>query len=125
MRAATQLDVLIVEDHRDTAESLRVLLELSGHRAYVAHNAQEALQVLEDLRPNVVFIDLGLPDMSGRDLALRLRAHPACSGSTVTALSGYIEDDMVGPGSGFDSHLEKPVDPDDVLELLAGVAKSG
>ena len=125
MRAAAPLDVLIVEDHRDTAESLRVLLELSGHRARVAHDGPAALRAVDEFRPNAVLIDLGLPGMNGHDLALRLRTHPACSGSVFAALSGYFEDDDVGPGSGFDSHLTKPVDPDDLLELLAGVARGG
>ena len=125
MRAVAPLDVLIVEDHRDTAESLRVLLELAGHRPRVAHDGPSALKALDEFRPSAVLIDLGLPGMSGHDLAKRLRSHPACSGSVIAALSGYIDDDEMGPDSGFDSHLTKPVDPDDLLRLLAGVAKGG
>ncbi len=122
--AAAKLDVLIVEDHRDTAESLRVLLEIAGHRAHVACDGPAALRALETVRPDAVLVDLGLPGMSGQDLALRLRSHPACKDSMIMALSGYV-DDAIGPESAFDSHLEKPVDPDVLLEHLARVSKGG
>jgi CheY-like chemotaxis protein len=119
--ATRPLRVLIIEDHPDSAESLRMLLELSGHRVAVAHAGRPGLEVARAFRPDVVVCDLGLPGgMDGFAVARALRADPELFGVTLIALSGYgqEEDRRQARQAGFDRHLTKPVDPAVLDQLL-------
>ena len=116
------LRILVVEDSRDGAESLRMLLELSGHEVRVAHTGPTGVEAAREFRPAVVLCDLGLPGgMSGYDVARALRADPATAAARLIAVSGYgqPEDRENARSSGFDLHLTKPVDPIELQRRLS------
>ena len=111
------LRVLIVEDNPDAASTLQEALELEGHQVKVARAGPEGVVAARASRPDVVVCDLGLPGMTGFDVARVLRADPALRGVRLVALSGYANPDDVerSMAAGFDVHLAKPPD----IALLA------
>jgi PAS domain S-box-containing protein len=113
--------VLVVEDNPDAAETFKMLLELAGHTVRVAACGRDALALLDDFEPTVMFVDLGLPEMSGFELAQRLRADPRTRHAVLVALTGYgrEEDKQAARRAGFDHHMLKPVDANSVWSLLA------
>lgn len=114
--------VLIVDDNHDSAELLALLLGREGHETRVAHDGAEALALAAGFRPNIAFLDIGLPDMDGYALMLALRAHCQLAGCKFVAVTGY-EELSPGPGSdGFDAHLVKPVNLDAVVRLVVEIA---
>jgi CheY-like chemotaxis protein/two-component sensor histidine kinase len=116
--------LMIVDDNVDAAEMLTLLLESSGHRVLVAHNAEDALEMIGQAPPAALFLDIGLPDMDGYELARRLRQLPQTAGALLVAVTGYghASDRERALQAGFDHHLVKPVRLSSVLEVLAGVA---
>jgi CheY-like chemotaxis protein len=120
--SGTSRRVLIVDDNADAAESLSMLLALQGHELQVACSASEALASVSAFRPEVALLDIGLPEMSGYELAQRLRALPRMSGLRLIALTGYgqLEDQQRALASGFDAHMVKPVDLQALERVLAG-----
>jgi PAS domain S-box-containing protein len=116
--------VLVVEDNKDSAESLSVLLELMGHEVRVAHAGPEGVEAGAAWRPEVVISDIGLPGFDGYEVARRLRAVPGLAGALLIALTGYgrDEDRRQSAEAGFDHHLVKPADPADLRRILAGKA---
>ncbi len=113
--------VLIVEDHEDSRESLRWVLELEGFEVVAAPNALRGLAAAREFRPHVAVIDVGLPDATGYDLARALRAMPDCAKMRLFALTGYVSaaDRRRAIEAGFDDHLAKPLDPNRLVEILA------
>ena len=114
--------VLIVDDNRDSAELLAVLLGREGHETLVAHDGQEALAVAPRFRPNIAFLDIGLPGMDGFELLNILCVQPELEGCKFVAVTGYEE---LHPASGtqlFDAHLVKPIDLDSVVRLVGEIA---
>lgn len=118
------LKVLIVEDHPDTAELLSRWAELSGHRAAVVCTGFQALQLGPDFQPDVILLDLGLPDIDGWALARELRNHVVMSRAMIVAVSAYqtVEDRRRSQQAGIDYHLAKPVHQTEVLGILAQAA---
>ncbi len=115
------LRILVIEDRRDTVESLRMLLELLGHQAVVAYNGAAGLQAARSIRPDVVLCDIGLPGgMDGYAVARALRADEELFEVPLIAMSGYgqEEDQRRARQAGFDRHLTKPVDPKVLTQLL-------
>jgi len=114
--------ILLVEDNRDNRESLRELLELQGHVVHVAADGVEGLRRAIELRPEVALLDIGLPSLSGYDLAGRIRAALGDSIALV-ALTGYGQPEhrRRALASGFDAHITKPIDIADLQRLLARV----
>lgn len=112
--------VLIIEDHGDSREMLRLALERDGHSVAEAATAREGLEAAPAFGPDVALIDIGLPELDGYEVARRLRAAlgPAV---TLVALTGYgaLEDRHRSEQAGFDAHLVKPVDPVRLLALIA------
>lgn len=106
------LRILIVDDNRDSAESMAMLQEISGHETRVAHHGSEAVSIAADFLPQVVLLDIGLPGMDGFEVARRLRAMPSLGGSFLVALTGYgsDQDRQRTREAGFDEHLVKPAD---------------
>lgn len=104
--------VLIVDDNRDAAESLGMLLEHFGVEVLVAHDGPAALEMMESSIPDAVLLDIGMPGMDGYAVARRIRAQPRLGGVLLVALSGWggDEDRRRSRESGFDHHLVKPVD---------------
>jgi PAS domain S-box-containing protein len=117
----TRRRVLIIEDNIDGAETLRELLEIVGHEVEVAHCGVEGVRLARELRPDVIFCDIGLPEMDGYAVARELRADPSLSGTLLVALSGYAlaEDVRRAADAGFDHHLAKPPELDRLQQLIA------
>ena len=104
--------ILVVDDNVDAAMSLSQLLELDGHQSQAVYGALEALECVPDFRPDVVLLDIGLPQMNGYEVARRLRELPDFARLKLVALTGYAqnEDRQRALAAGFDAHLQKPVD---------------
>ena len=112
--------VLVVDDNRDAADTTASLLELSGYETRVAYDPAAALALLDDYAPGVAILDIGLPGMSGYELARRLRTHPNGATCLLVALTGYGQSDDVAQAmrNGFAAHLAKPVPADVLLQRL-------
>ncbi|HYG74127.1 MAG TPA: ATP-binding protein [Planctomycetota bacterium] len=117
----TRKKVLLIEDNIDSAETLKILLELMGHNVAVAHNGQEGLSRASDLRPQVILCDIGLPGIDGYEVAKAIRSRQLVTNCHLIAMTGYgqEEDQRRARDAGFDMHLTKPVDPV-VLEAVVG-----
>ncbi len=115
----TLMRVLIVDDNRDAADSLAMLLQFEGRRTLCAYSGEEALQEVAAFDPQLVLLDIGLPGLDGYEVARRLKA--ASPTLRVIALSGYgqVEDRQRSAAAGFDAHLVKPVDLDALKRVLA------
>ncbi|TVP44819.1 MAG: hybrid sensor histidine kinase/response regulator [Gemmatimonadales bacterium] len=113
--------VLVVDDNHDAAELLGMLVEHWGHEVALAHDGVEALQVAARFKPQLVLLDLGLPQLDGYEVAGRIRQDPELAGAVLIAVSGYgrREDRQRTQEAGFDDHLVKPVDHE-VLKRLLG-----
>ncbi|HJR03238.1 MAG TPA: CHASE3 domain-containing protein [Methylomirabilota bacterium] len=113
--------ILVVDDHQDSTDSLALFLRLRGHEVRTAHDGPSALDEIERYRPDVVFLDLGLPGMSGYDVARRVRKMDELGPLRLVALTGYGTDGdrQKTREAGFDVHLAKPVDPRALDALLA------
>lgn len=118
--------ILVVDDNVDAADSLGMVLEFFGHEVRIAHDGLAALTTARAFLPEVVFLDIGLPDMSGYDVARAFRAEPAIAGATLIALTGYgnAADKARSEASGFDRHLTKPVQVDTIEDVLARTRRS-
>jgi CheY-like chemotaxis protein len=109
---AGRLRILVVDDNVDSAESLSLLLELGGHEVRTAHDGPAALEAARAFQPRVVLLDIGLPGMSGYEVARRLREMSGMERALLLALTGYgQEDDLrLARAAGFDQHLVKPAE---------------
>jgi DNA-binding response OmpR family regulator len=114
--------ILIVDDNRDAADSLAMLLGLDGHDVHVSYTGHAALDAVRELRPSTVVLDLGLPDLNGFEVARRLRSDESVGRVRLIALTGWgqADDRRRTHEAGFDHHLTKPVDPDQLHRLLQG-----
>jgi two-component system CheB/CheR fusion protein len=119
--------ILVVDDNPDVREPLSELLKDWGHDVANAADGKTALTVAGQFVPEVVLLDLGLPDMQGNEVASRLRAAPGGNQLFVIALTGYaLEQDMARiRESGFDAYLQKGAELDKLGSLLAGVPNPG
>lgn len=119
-RTADPVRILIVEDNRDAADSLRILLELLGHQVAVAYSGTEGIERAREWRPEVVLCDIGLPGLDGYGVAGVLRHDPITSAASLIALTGYgqEEDRRRAHQAGFNHHLIKPVDPRELQRYL-------
>ncbi len=115
--------LLVVDDNEDAALSLAMLLRLQGHEVRVAHDGPSALEVATSYRPDLVFLDIGMPGMDGYEVARRLRKTPGLEKTVLAALTGWgqQEDRRRTAEAGFDHHLVKPPEPKVVEELLASI----
>jgi PAS domain S-box-containing protein len=113
--------VLIVDDNADAAHSLALLLRVWGNEVSVAHDGPEALESVKAQKPEVIFLDIGLPGMDGYQVARRLRELEDVNISLLVAMTGYgqEEDRSRSREAGFDRHLVKPVEPETIRDLLA------
>jgi signal transduction histidine kinase/ActR/RegA family two-component response regulator len=115
------LRVLVVDDNADAAQMLAALLEVQGHAVSVEYDARGALARARNEHPDVLLLDIGLPDMDGYELARRLRAQPENARATLVALTGYgqNQDREEAQQAGFDHYLVKPADLNEVNDVLA------
>jgi len=119
--------VLIVDDNADAANALSSVLALAGFKTQVAYAAAEALAKAASQHPQIVLLDIGLPDMSGHQLAQRLRAEPWGADLQLIAITGWGQEDdrRKSLEAGFDQHLTKPVDPEQLISLIVRSNRSG
>ncbi|QRK11836.1 response regulator [Archangium violaceum] len=111
--------VLLVEDNEDTREVLRELVEMWGHRVEVAEDGFKGVQLFSSLRPHVALVDLGLPGMDGFQVARRIRESEGGQDVFLVALTGYSGDHRtLAVEAGFNLHMVKPVNPDELERLL-------
>ncbi|MCW1912135.1 response regulator [Luteolibacter sp. GHJ8] len=112
VESARALRILIVDDNRDSADSMGMLLEIGGHEVTIAHHGTDALAKAEEFQPEVVLLDIGLPGMDGFEVARQLRGNPAHRDAFLIAVTGYgsDEDQTRAKEAGFDQHLVKPAD---------------
>jgi CheY-like chemotaxis protein len=118
--------ILVVDDDPDTAESLAQLLRLDGHEVRVVHDGITALHTAQAERPDIVFLDIGIPGMDGYETARQFRHQPDLRGVVLVALTGWgQEDDRVrARQAGFDHHLTKPAAPETIDQLLNNLPPS-
>ena len=114
------LQILVVEDNEDAAESLRLFLEFYGYEVSLAHTGPDGVKAAKTVRPDVVLCDIGLPGMDGFQVASTLRRTPETASVRLIAVTGYgqEEDRRRALEAGFDVHLVKPVDPQKLLGYL-------
>jgi signal transduction histidine kinase len=120
------LRILVADDNRDSAESLGMLLELSGHEVFLAHDGVTALALVAEKRPHVALLDIGMPGMDGYEVAASVRAETWGSAITLIAITGWGQEDnkRAAQAAGFDHHLTKPMDSAVLYALLATVARA-
>ncbi|MDE2049947.1 MAG: response regulator [Gammaproteobacteria bacterium] len=125
--AEPRCSVLIADDNRDAADSLALLLQMSGYELHVCHGGREALALARRERPNALVLDIGMPGMSGYEVARHIRAEDWGRDALLIAVTGWgqREDRERSRAAGFDHHLTKPVDPDTLQGLLADFARDG
>jgi PAS domain S-box-containing protein len=121
--AAVSKRVLIADDNLDAAESLQLWLQLAGHDVQIAGNGMEALRVAAEFKPDVALLDLGMPGLSGFDVARRIRDSAWGSDMVLVALTGWGQDEdrKQSAEAGFDHHLTKPIAPEAIESLIAGL----
>jgi len=120
------LRVLVTDDVPDSADSMGMLLRLWGHEARVTYGGEEALRAVASEAPDLVLLDIDLPDLPGLEVARRLRADPRTRDIRLVAMTGYgqREDRRRTQEAGFDAHLVKPVDPQELKKLLESLSPS-
>jgi len=113
--------ILIVDDNRDGADSLALLLRFMGNETRTAYDGQEGVEAAADFRPAVVLLDIGLPRLNGYDACRHIRSQPWGQNLIVIAVTGWGQDEdrRLTREAGFDHHLVKPVNPKDLMQLLA------
>jgi two-component system CheB/CheR fusion protein len=118
------LRVLVIEDYPDTADLLAKWVELAGHSALICHTGVEALNRASAYRPDVILLDIGLPDMYGWDLARSFRKDPVLAQTWIIAVTAYSDGEyrLRSEKVGIDVHLGKPVPRAEIARLLAEVA---
>jgi CheY-like chemotaxis protein len=118
--------ILIVDDNRDSARTMAMLLKLSGHETHTAFDGLEAVAAAETLRPHVILLDIGLPGLNGYETAITIRDQSWGKDILLIAVTGWGQDDdrQKAKDAGFDAHLVKPVDHASLAKLLAETPNS-
>ena len=115
--------VLVVDDNRDAALSLAMMLEMMGNETQTAYDGLEAFDVARDFHPDVMLLDIGMPKMNGHETAARIRQQPWGRDIVLVAMTGWGQDDdkRRSAEAGFDLHLVKPLDPSTLESLIPGL----
>ncbi len=115
-----QLRVLVVDDNVDSSESLAILLQYSGFEVRTCNDPHDVLASIRAFRPHVGLLDIGLPGISGYELAKTIRTSAGCESIALIATTGYgrLEDRELAKAAGFDDFLVKPVDFDTLLQSI-------
>jgi len=118
--------ILVVDDNRDSAESLVMLLKLTGHETQAAYDGLEAVEAAATFRPDVVLLDIGLPKLNGYEACSRIREQAWGKNMVLVALTGWGQDEdrRKSSAAGFNGHLVKPVDHAALTKLLAETGAS-
>ncbi len=119
--------ILVVEDEYDSVQVVSQVLEYHGIQVYVARNGKECLDLLEDIMPTLVIMDLAMPEMDGWQTLVAMRSNPATAHIPVVAITAYhsvsVADDAMK--AGFDSYFAKPIDPATFVSQLAEIIDAG
>jgi two-component system OmpR family response regulator len=112
--------LLVVDDNKDAAESMSMLLEMWGHEVAFAFDGPSALETAQRWQPEAIFLDIGLPGMDGYEVAERMREMPQARDAVLIAITGYGQEDdrLRSRRAGIDHHLVKPVAPDALHSLI-------
>lgn len=123
--AITRRRLLIADDNRDAAQSLAMLLELEGHEVRVVHDGRAALKVFEEFQPEVALLDIGMPELTGYEVARSVRNGTLGRAVTLIALTGWGQDRDKDRAlaAGFNHHFTKPVEPDRITEILSALPR--
>jgi PAS domain S-box-containing protein len=115
--------ILIADDNRDAADSLAMLLSIDGHVVHVVHSGHEALAAFSEFRPQVALLDIGMPDISGYEVASAVRQGSMGRAITLIAVTGWGQDrdKAQALAAGFNHHFTKPVDPDRITDILRSI----
>jgi two-component system, sensor histidine kinase len=115
--------VLLADDNEDFIESFATMLRDMGHEVHCASDGQEALRLASEIRPDVAFLDIGLPKLNGYELARRIRELPHAERITLVAVTGWGQEDdrQRAREAGFHLHMIKPVEPEQILEILRSI----
>ncbi len=115
--------ILVIDDHRDSADSLKRLLAIAGNEVEVAYRGQTGIELARRFRPDVLICDIGLPGMDGFQVARELGKHPVTSGIHLIALTGFGDEDTIHAAreAGFTHHMTKPLDTNRLMMMLAAV----
>jgi CheY-like chemotaxis protein len=113
--------ILVIDDNEDAAQTLGMVLEMSGHEVHLAYDGEQAVAMARDLNPQIALVDIGLPKLNGYGVAQSIRAEPWGEKMVLIALTGWGQEDdkRRALAAGFNFHLTKPVDPDQVDALIA------
>jgi len=116
------LQVLVIEDNKDAADSLARLVRLGGHQVQVAYSGQVGLLLAQQQTPDVILLDIGLPRVDGYQVVEQLRSQPETEDALIIAVTGYgqASDRQRSKAAGFDLHLVKPIKTEHLLALLRG-----
>ena len=114
------LKILLIEDHPDEAMALAELLEMTGYEIKVAYDGKSALELAISFLPDIIFLDILLPDMTGFEIAALIRGYPQLKNCKVIALTGYSHQIALNDtrAAGFYDHLVKPINFEEVDKLL-------
>ncbi|HTV76865.1 MAG TPA: response regulator [Steroidobacteraceae bacterium] len=117
--------VLIVDDNRDGAQGLALMLDMEGHEVRTAADGLEALEIAEEFQPHVVLLDIGMPGIDGYETARRLRMRPWAQSTLLCAQTGWGQEDdkRRARTAGFDRHLVKPIDPEEISRIVSEVCQ--
>jgi CheY-like chemotaxis protein len=112
--------ILVVDDNRDTAKTTAILLSHRGYQVHTAHTGPDAVEAARQIRPQLILLDIGLPGMSGYEVAAKLRDDDCCKDAVLIAVSGYADDKarQRSKTSGFQRHLTKPINFNDLFKLI-------
>ena len=127
MQQGTRRRIVVADDNEDSAQSFAMLLSFSGHEVRIAHDGAEALDAVRDFRPDFVFLDIGMPRLSGYEVAEAVRAEPWGREVKLIAVTGWgqPDDKLRAQTAGFDRHLLKPISavaPQSMRKRVAAVS---
>lgn len=122
-KSSSELRILVVDDNRESAKTLAQLIDLLGHTTKTAFDGPTAIEIAAEYRPDLILMDIGMPDMNGYEACRLLRKNPALDSTVVVAQTGWSEKrhNHMSKDAGFDLHLVKPIDLSVLQDLLADV----
>jgi CheY-like chemotaxis protein len=123
---ANSLQIIVVDDQPDLAESTGRLLRLFGHEVSVFNSAASVLDVLDEIMPDLIFSDIGMPEMDGFELAARIKRRPDCEKVILAALTGLGDEEyrQAAVAAGFDYRFVKPMQPDELRHFMDEIVKT-
>jgi CheY-like chemotaxis protein len=112
--------ILIADDNRDAADSLAMLLRMEGHDVTVVHDGRQAVATIDSFQPEIVMLDIGMPELNGYEVARHVRQGPLGTLITLIAVTGWgqASDKARAAAAGFNHHFTKPIEPEGLIQML-------